>query len=155
MALISGHDKVEFTHVPFKGGAESMAALLGGHVDINAGDATMQPMVEAGKIRLLTVWTEKRVPLWKDVPTLRELGYPWSFDSPWGLAGPKGMDPAVVKKLHDAFKKTLDDPKVQEVMSKYSMPPRYADGAGYLEIVKQVTAFETAGVKRIGMGRDE
>lgn len=154
MELISGHEKVEFTHVPFKGGPETTAALIGGHVDLSVEGTTMVPMIEAGQIRLLQVWTEKRVPQWPDVPSIRELGYPWSFDSPWGIAGPKGMDPAVVTRLHDAFKKALDDPKVQEVMAKHLMPPRYADGKGYLEIVKQVTAFEAEGVKRIGMGRD-
>jgi tripartite-type tricarboxylate transporter receptor subunit TctC len=92
--------------------------------------------------------------MWPDAPSLRELGYPWTFDSPWGFAGPKGMDPAVVQKLHDAFKKSLDDPKVQEVMEQHLMMPRYADQKGYEEIVRQVTAFEAEGVKRIGLGKD-
>jgi tripartite-type tricarboxylate transporter receptor subunit TctC len=154
MELISAHDGIKATHVPFKGGAETTAALAGGHIDISAEGTTMQPLVEAGQIRLLMVWTEKRVPMWKDVPSMRELGYPWTFDSPWGIAGPKGMDPAVVQKIHDAFKKSLDDEKVKAAMAKHLMPPRYADGKGYLEIVKQVTAFEAEGVKRIGQGKD-
>ncbi len=156
MELIAGHDKMQLTHVPFKGGAEVVAALSGGHIDLSAEGTTMGPLLEAGQFRLLMVWTEKRVPLplWKDAPSLPELGYPWAFDSPWGFAGPKGMDPAVVKTLHDAFKASLDDPKVKEVMARYLMPPRYADGAGYLEIVKKLSAFEAEGVKRIGMGRE-
>lgn len=154
MELISAHDKVQFTHVPFKGGAETTAALAGGHVDLSVEGTTMLPLVEAGQIRLLKVWTEKRVPQWKDVPSMGEMGYPWTFDSPWEFAGPKGMDPAVVQKLHDAFKKSLDDPKVQELMARNLMPPRYADAKGYLEIVKKVSAVEAEGLKRIGMGRD-
>ena len=154
MELISAHDKIQVTHVPFKGGAETTAALAGGHVDLSVEGTSMLPLVEAGQVRLLMVWTEKRVPRWPDVPSLRDLGYPWTFDSPWGLAGPKGMDPAIVQKIHDAFKKSLDDSKVQAIMDTHLMPPRYADPQGYLEIVKQVTAAEAEGVRRIGLGRD-
>jgi tripartite-type tricarboxylate transporter receptor subunit TctC len=153
MELISGHDNIKVTHVPFKGGAEVTAALAGGHVDLSVEGTSMLPLVDAGKVRLLMVWTEKRVKQWPTVPSLRELGYPWTFDSPWGLAGPKGMDPAAVKTIHDAFKKALDDQKVQSVMDKYLMPPRYADQKGYLDIVKQVMSFEAEGVKRIGLGK--
>jgi tripartite-type tricarboxylate transporter receptor subunit TctC len=155
MELISGHDNIKVTHVPFKGGAEVAAALAGGHVDLSVEGTSMLPLVEAGQVRLLMVWTEKRVSRWPNVPSLRELGYPWTFDSPWGLAGPKGMDPAVVQKIHDAFKKSLDDARVKEVMDKHLMPPRYADQKGYLDIIKEVTAFEAEGVKRIGMGKDD
>ena len=154
MELIAGHDKFQATHVPFKGGAEVAAALMGGHVDIAVEGTSMLPMIDAREVRLLNVWTENRLKRWPDVPSLRELGYPWTFDSPWGFAGPKGMDPAVVKKLHDAFKASLDDPKVQVIMDQYLMPPMYADGPGYREIVEKVTAYEAEGVKRIGMGKE-
>jgi tripartite-type tricarboxylate transporter receptor subunit TctC len=154
MELISGHDNIKVTHVPFKGGAETTAALAGGHVDLSVEGTSMLPLVEAGQVRLLMTWTEKRVPRWPDVPSMRELGYPWTFDSPWGLAGPKGMDPEVVQKIHDAFKKSLDDEKVRSIMDQHLMPPRYADPKGYLEIVKQVMSFEAEGVKRIGLGKD-
>jgi len=154
MELISGHDNIKATHVPFKGGAETTAALAGGHVDISVEGTTMMPLVEAGQLRLLMVWTEKRLPQFPDVPSLRDLNYPWTFDSPWGIAGPKGMDPAIVQKIHDAFKASLDDARVKAAMEKHLMPPRYADPKGYLEIVKQITAFEAEGVKRIGLGKD-
>lgn len=154
MELISARDEILVTHVPFKGGAEATAALFGGHIDISVEGTSMLPLIDAGQIRLLMVWTDKRVPRWPDVPSLRDLGYPWTFDSPWGIAGPKGMDPAIVQKLHDVFKKALGDPKVVQIMDQYLMSPRYADPKGYLEIVKQVTKDEAEGVKRIGMGRD-
>jgi tripartite-type tricarboxylate transporter receptor subunit TctC len=155
MELISGHDNIKVTHVPFKGGAEVTAALAGGHVDLAVEGTSMLPLIEAGQVRLLMVWTDKRVPRWPDVPSLRDLGYPWTFDSPWGIAGPKGMDPAVVQKIHDAFKKSLDNERVKDIMDKHLMPARYADPKGYLEIVKQVTAFEAEGMKRIGLGKDD
>ncbi len=77
-----------------------------------------------------------------------------TLDSQWGFAGPKGMDPAVVQKIHDAFKKSLDDPKVLAIMDKHLMAPNYADARGYLELAKKITAFEAEGVERIGLGKD-
>ncbi|MEZ5850170.1 MAG: tripartite tricarboxylate transporter substrate binding protein [Hyphomicrobiaceae bacterium] len=153
MELISAHDGISATHVPFKGGAETTAALVGGHVDISVEGTSQLPLVEAGRIRLLMVWTAKRVPRWPDVPSLRDLNYPWTFDSPWGFAGPKGMDPAVVQKLHDAFKKSLADPKVKAVMDKHLMAENYAGPKDYEALVKKITAFEAEGVKRIGLGK--
>jgi tripartite-type tricarboxylate transporter receptor subunit TctC len=154
MELIAGREKIQATHVPFKGGAEVAAALLGGHVDIAVEGTSLLSLIDAGKVRVLNVWTEQRLKRWPDAPTLRELGYPWVFDSPWGFSGPKGMDPAVVQKIHDAFKKALDDPKVLAVMEQYLMPVNYADPKGYLELVKQITAFEAEGARLIGLGKD-
>ena len=74
-----------------------------------------KPLVDAGQLRLLNLWTDQRSKNLPDTPTLKELGYPFVFDSPFGLAGPKGMDPAIVQKLHDAFKKALEDPAVIEM----------------------------------------
>ncbi|MFO1301622.1 MAG: tripartite tricarboxylate transporter substrate-binding protein [Burkholderiaceae bacterium] len=59
------------------------------------------------------------------MPTLNELGYETVSDSPFGLAGPKGMDPAVVKVLQDAFHKAMDDPKVQEILDRFDQPQVY------------------------------
>jgi tripartite-type tricarboxylate transporter receptor subunit TctC len=123
---------VKFTHVPFKGGPEGWAALEGGHV---MADARRDRLGTAGRCRqvpaALCIWTQERSPRWPDAPTLKELGYNLTLDSPFGLAGPKGMDPAVVQKLHDAFKAALDDPKVVELMAKYDYPKRYMNTADY------------------------
>ena len=75
-------------------------------------------MVAAGQFRLLMVLNGERSKKWPDTPTLKELGYTYEFDSPFGLAGPKGIDPAIVKKLHDAFKKAYDEPRVAELFEK-------------------------------------
>jgi tripartite-type tricarboxylate transporter receptor subunit TctC len=79
---------------------------------LQADSTGWRPLVDAGKLRLLMVWTSARSPNFPNVPTLKELGYSMVYDSPFGIAGPKGMDPKIVAKLHDAFKKALDDPAV-------------------------------------------
>ncbi len=80
-----------------------------------------RPMVEAGKLVFLNIWTAKRNPKIPDVPTLKELGYPYVFESPYGIAGPKGIDPKIVEKLQNAYKKALDDPAVITLMDRYEI----------------------------------
>ncbi|RYE49934.1 MAG: tripartite tricarboxylate transporter substrate binding protein, partial [Hyphomicrobiales bacterium] len=116
---------IKLTHVPFKGGAESNAAVLGGHTMLQADSTGWKALVESGKLRLLMVWTDKRSPSFPDVPTLKELGYPLVYDSPYGIAGPKGMDPKVVAKLDDAFRKAVEDPAVQATMVRLDQVVNY------------------------------
>ena len=108
-----------------------------------------------GQLRLLAIWTAERSKNWPDAPTLKELGYPFVFDSPFGVAGPKGMDPAVVGKLHDAFKKAVEDKVVVDMMAKYDMVPRYLDTAGYRKAVEELIQSEKAALEKIGLARKE
>ncbi len=153
MEQIAHKAGVKFTHVPFKGGPEGWAALEGGHVMADADATGWAPLVDAGKFRLLCIWTEKRNPRWPDVPTLNELGFGLILDSPFGLAGPKGIDPAVVKKLHDAFKAALDDPKVAELMAKYDYPKRYMSTADYAKFAKQQFDEQREVVEQLGLAK--
>ena len=90
-----------------------------------------------------------------DIPTLQELGYPYVFDSPWGLAGPKNMDPAIVARLHEAFKKALDDPAVLELLDKYEMVPNYKNSADYTKFVSDFIASEREALTQIGIARKD
>ena len=151
MEMMAEKSGVKFTHVPFKGAAEVNAAVAGGHTMMAAGGLSVKPMVDAGKVRLLNVWTAKRLKSVPELPTLLELGYPWVFDSPWGIAGPKGMDPKVVAKLHDAFKKAIEDEAVVAILERYEMVPNYKNSADYHAAVAEQVKTEEALLKRIGM----
>jgi tripartite-type tricarboxylate transporter receptor subunit TctC len=155
MEQIAAKAGIKLTHVPFKGGAETNAAVLGGHTTLQADSTGWKPLVDAGQLRLLAIWTAERSKNWPDAPTLKELGYPFVFDSPFGVAGPKGMDPAVVQKLHDAFKKAIEDKAVIEAMSRYDMVPRYLDTAGYRKLVGEIIESEKAALEKIGLARKE
>ena len=155
MEQIAAHSGIQLTHVPFKGGAETNAAVLGGHTTLQADSTGWKPLVDAGQLRLLAIWTGERSKNWPDAPTLKELGYPFVFDSPFGIAGPKGMDPAVVQKLHDAFKKAIEDPAVIGMMAKYDMVPRYIDTVGYRKAVEEFIATEKVALEKIGLAKKE
>ncbi|ETR76333.1 hypothetical protein X566_17420 [Afipia sp. P52-10] len=155
MEMLAEKSGVKFTHVPFKGAAEVNAAIAGGHVMVGASGTSVKPLVDAGKARFLNVWTAKRVSFLPDIPTLQDLGYPYVIDSPWGLAGPKGMDPKVVQKIHDAFKKALEEPQVVETLARFDMVPNYKNTADYNAAVAEQIKLETALLKRIGMERKD
>ena len=116
---------MQLVHVPYKGGAETNAALLGGHVDSVCDSTGWSPMVDAGKFRLLATLGEKRIARYPQAPTLKEVGYDVSFQAPMEMVGPKNLPGPIVKKLHDAFQKAMDDPEYQAVLKKFDMPALY------------------------------
>ncbi len=149
MELIAKHAGIEWTHVPFI--KDSEIALLGGHIMANTGGASWWPHTDAGNMRVLTIWTEERNPRLPDVPTLKELGYPFVFDSPFGLAGPKGMDPGIVKKLHDAFKEAQAHPKAKEIQTRYDYVDRYMGPEAYTRFVAGQVAEQKTQVEKLGL----
>lgn len=153
METIAARQGVKFTHVPFKGNAETNAAVLGGHTMVAADSSGWKPLVQAGQLRLLAVWTADRLKDFPDVPTLRDLGMPYVFDSPFGIAGPKGLDPKIVAKIHDAFKKALDDPGVQATLTKYDMVVNYKNSADYAKAIDENIAAERQIIEQLGLAR--
>ncbi len=143
--------KVQLNHIPFKGNADLMQALLGGHV-MAASDATgWDKFVESGQMRLLVTFGDVRTKRWPSVPTARELGYNVVGNSPYGLVGPKGMDPAVVKALHDGFKRAMDDPKHLEVLDQLNQPVWYKNSADYAAWVRETFGKEKGLIERLGL----
>jgi tripartite-type tricarboxylate transporter receptor subunit TctC len=153
--MMAAKDGIKLTHVPFKGGAETNAAVLGGHTTLQADSTGWKPLVDAGQLRLLAIWTAERSKVWPDAPTLKEIGHDMVLDSPFGIAGPKGMDPTVVKKLHDAFKKALEDPGVIETLRKYDMYPRYLETGAYVKAVEAAVKTESEVLTALGLARKD
>ncbi len=144
---------IQLNHVPFKGNAENMQAVLGGHV-MAASDATgWAPHVESGRLRLLATYGSQRTRRWPQVPTLDELGYKTVSDSPFGVCGPKGMDTAVVQTIHDAFRKTLDDPAVRASFDRYDQTVIYMNTADYTRFARETFEAERSTIERLGLAR--
>lgn len=142
---------VKFTNIPYKGSSELMTALLGGHVMAGSDSTGWAPHVESGKLRLLVTFGSKRTRRWPDVPTLDELGYKTVSDSPFGLIGPAGMDPAIVNVLHDAFRKALDEPKVRELLDRYDQPVIHMGPADYAAWARRTFESERTTIDRLGL----
>jgi tripartite-type tricarboxylate transporter receptor subunit TctC len=152
MEQIARQQGIKWVHVPFRGNAEAVTSLLGGHIDVVADSTGWAPQVNEGKFRLLVTWGATRTKNWPNVPTLRDLGIDIVSNSPYGLAGPKGMDPGVVKVLHDAFRKGLDEPSNLAMMAQFDQEVFYLDSADYTkfamqQIVEQKRMIEELGLK--------
>lgn len=102
---------IKWTQVPFNSGAENITAVLGGHVSFGSTSSEFIPHALAGRVRLLAVMHEKRLPKFPDVPTLKELGYDMVAPTVQAVLGPKNLPRPIVDKLHDAFKKAMADPE--------------------------------------------
>ncbi|MVW70592.1 MULTISPECIES: tripartite tricarboxylate transporter substrate binding protein [unclassified Bordetella] len=112
--------KTRLTHIPYKSGPEAITALLRGDVDFMAQTAEWVPYVRDGRLRLLAVYTDERMKGF-DAPTLKELGYDLVAPSLLGIAGPKGMDPAVVSKLQDAFEQATKTPEFANCSDQFGL----------------------------------
>jgi tripartite-type tricarboxylate transporter receptor subunit TctC len=138
-------------HVPFKGNADLQHALLG--VATSWRRATRQ----AGQVRRRRPdaparhLREKRTKRWPNVPTAQELGYNVVSTSPYGLVGPKGMDPAVVKTLHDAFKKAMEEPRHVELLEQLNQDAWYRSGADYEKWARETLVRDKALIERLGL----
>ena len=123
----------------------------GGHVTAMADSSTWGEMVDAGQLRLLVTWGENRTRRWPGVPTLKELGYGIVSNSPYGIAGPKGMDPKVMKVLHDAIKKGMEDPAYLKVVERFDQDNVYMNSEDYAKFARKLNDEEKAVVERMGL----
>jgi len=120
-----------FTHVPYKGGAEWMQALMAGHIDFLADASQWGPFVDDGRARIPAMVTEQRLPKYPNVPTLRERGVDAVGQSPYGLVGPKGLPAHIVQALHEAFSAANNDPATLELLGRYIQVPWNRNPAEY------------------------
>ena len=151
MEELADSAKVKLNHVPFKGNADLQQALLGGHVMAQSDATGWDKFVDNGQMRLLLTFGEKRTKRWPNVPTANELGYGIVSSSPYGIVGPKGMDPGVVKTLHDAFKKAMDDPKHLEVLEQLNQATWYRSGEDYGKWARETYAKDKALIEKLGL----
>ncbi|MEN9558857.1 MAG: hypothetical protein RLZZ502_68 [Pseudomonadota bacterium] len=142
---------IQLNHIPYKGSAELLPAVLGGQIMMMSGTPEFAPHVASGKLRLLATLGSKRTKQFPQVPTVKELGYDTVSDSPFGIGGPAGMDPEAVKTLHDAFKKTLDDATVQATFEKFFQPTIYMNTEEYTAYAKRTFEAERVTIERLGL----
>jgi tripartite-type tricarboxylate transporter receptor subunit TctC len=135
--------------IPYKGSAEILQAILGGHIPLMSGTTEFAPHVMAGKLNLLATLGSKRNKAFPNVPTVKESGWDTVTESPFGIGGPKNMDPALVKILHDAFRKTLEDQRVLDTLDKFYMPTLYMSTAEYAAYAERTFSAEKATIDRL------
>ena len=151
MALLEKASGAQFTHVPYKGDAEAVNALLAGHTKTGVFGNTVLPQLQSGKLRALAIASETRPDAFANIPTFRELGYDVVTPSPLGIAGPKDLPKPIVRKLEAAVKTAMDDPAFKQAAANYGVRLEYRDAAQYSALAKKTFADEKAIVQSIGL----
>ena len=144
---------LQLNHVPYKGSADLMQAIMGGHIMAAADSTGFAPQVEAGKLRVLNTWGDTRLAKFPDAPTLKELGLDVVQNSPFGIGAPRDTPPDIVRRLHDAFKKAMEDPAYVQALARYDMLPNYMDSAQYLRFAQDTFTREKALVEKLGLAK--
>jgi tripartite-type tricarboxylate transporter receptor subunit TctC len=125
MALLLKRAGIEMVHVPYKGGAQMMTDLVGGHVTAyfgNRSDAV--PQYKAGAVRLLAVSDEKRSAQFPEVPTVAESGYPGFRTITWnGLMAPTGTPRPIVERLAAEMQRAANDPAFTRSLDNFGVDP--------------------------------
>jgi tripartite-type tricarboxylate transporter receptor subunit TctC len=121
--------------------------------DGRADSTGFAPQVEAGKLRVLNTWGEKRLDKFPNAPTLKELGYDIVQNSPFGIGAPKGTPPEVVKRLHDAFKKAMEEPSYVAALARYDMLPNYLSSADYTKFAQDTVGREKVLIDKLGLAK--
>ena len=151
MEEVSAKSGVQFLHVPYKGNADSTQGLLGGHIMAQSDSSGWGRFVDAGQFRLLVTFGNHRTKRWPSVPTANDLGLDMVYNSPYGIAGPKGLEPKVVKTLHDGFKKALEDPEDLKVLDQLDQELWYRSSEDYAKYARETFQKERALIERLGL----
>lgn len=118
-------NKLELTHVPYKGGAPALTDLMGGQIDMMFSNmAASYPLVKSGKLRALAVTSPKRVDALPDLPTVAESGVPQYAVFEWnGVLAPAGVPADVAARLEQELRATLDDPALRHSLQELGAQP--------------------------------
>jgi len=150
--LLKSRAGIDVVHVPFKGGGPMVTDLLGGQIHMVLGDqANLMPHVKAGKLRALAVGTLTRSANYPDLPSVAESGFPGFESRAWqGIAGPAGMPPDVVSKLHSAFITAMAMPDVNKRLVEGGLEPYTSTPEEFGAFIRAETAKWTKVARDVG-----
>ncbi|MCL1818473.1 MAG: tripartite tricarboxylate transporter substrate binding protein, partial [Spirochaetaceae bacterium] len=127
---------VRLLHVPFTGGGPSVTGLMQSQCDsvMNIAPEGISNVL-GGQLRILAIFSDKRSPSLPNAPTAKEQGLDFILDQWRGVVAPAGTPDAIVQKLHDIFKKCIEDPEFIAKMKELGATPAYASGKDFGAIV--------------------
>lgn len=129
---------LDLLHVPFKGGAQAVTAVLGGHIDVMIDGAALG-QVRGGKLRAIAV-TGPRLPVLPDVPGIGETVPGFEFTNWWGVLAPAGTPPATVARMHQAIVKAAAMPALKDKLSSMGLTAKAGPPADFAAFLKEETA---------------
>lgn len=144
----------KFKFVTFKAGSEAILSVLGGHVPFSTENVSEAwPHIEAKKMRVLAVTTEKRMPALPAVPTLTELGYDVKIGTGRGFGMPAGVPKEAVAAMEAALKKAHDSAMWTDYATKNMYEDRWMGSAEFTKYLTEQRAAQMEFVKSIGLSK--
>lgn len=130
-------ENIKLEHIPYKGAAQAITDLIGGHVKVGSMTfTTASSQIRGGTVVPLAVSSSKRLPEFPDLPTFKELGYPDMVATTWfSLSGPKGLPADIVQVVNREVDKAKDNPAVQKRLTTEAMETEKMNPADFTKFV--------------------
>jgi tripartite-type tricarboxylate transporter receptor subunit TctC len=144
---------IKVDHVPYKGAAQGLLDLVGGHITFSAQTLTSSAgQMRGGTLRGIAVTSKQRMPDYPDMPTFAELGHP-EFTSPiwFSLSGPKGLPASIVSKVNGEINRIMTAPAMVERMRKEGMIVEAMTPAQLNELIQAETRFWRPAIAKAGL----
>ena len=137
--LLNQQAGIKLTHIPYKGAAPAVTALMGNEIQVFPGDASAAiGFIKAGRVQALAVSSAKRFEGLPDVPTTAELGLPGVVsDSNYGIIAPKGVPPAIIEKFRQAVIAAVNEPDVRKKLIDQGALPVTTTPEEYRKLMDQ------------------
>ena len=144
---------IKATLVPYKGGAQRVAALIGGHIDVDFGVmAQYRPLLnQKNGVRVLGVASASRVPAYSEIPTYKEEGVDLQISGWQGFFAPRGLPSDILERIDGAISKVLHDPKALEHLKKIDVHVTYMPAKKFAAYLKENDAKTKKLIKSLGL----
>jgi tripartite-type tricarboxylate transporter receptor subunit TctC len=152
MEYLAMKENIKWTHVPFATSPQAIAAVMGGHVEVTSQTPEWKEQVDAGQMRLLVCWNDKRMPFYPAVPTLREKGYDFAVQALIVIYAPANTPKEVISTLSKAFRQASETEEVKQVLNRLSYPHDIKESEELIQIIKKDYEVNAKLFKELGIG---
>lgn len=143
---------VNILHVPYKGAAPAMTALMAGEVDMMFnGMSPAIPHIKSGRVRALAVGGAKRSSLLPELPTVKEAGFEFNTEGWYGILAPRGTPPAIITRLHEASVRALAGPELKGILAKMGVETVGSSPADFAGQIRDESAVWAKVIKAAGI----
>jgi tripartite-type tricarboxylate transporter receptor subunit TctC len=152
MEMFAASAGIKLQHIPFRGAAPALNAILTGTVQaVASAPGTLKQLVDDGKMRVLANWGAQRIASFPDLPTFQERGYKEVEFYIWaGLFAQAALPPPIMSRLRAAMAEAVQSPEVVKTFETAGSPVAYMDAPEFARFVETDSARLVAAVKRIG-----
>lgn len=149
MMVVNKVAGIDTFHVPYKGDAPVVTALIGDQIQIGTGSPDQfKPWIDSGKVIPLALSSTDRFPGFPDVPTLKELGYDIYLENMKGIVAPAGLPDDVYTYLHDHLKKTMETDTFKTLVARANYEVQYMDGPTFGKNMQNMSNTIAAALKK-------